>query len=192
MQNRKLLPFIMPLVLLALVAGVWAGWIRIGWAYPLTVVAGKHGALMVGSFLGTLISLERAVVIKNRWAMLTPFLSGVSFAFFLLNENIWAFYALTLGSLGQVIMMGYFLNRYKMFYMNVMLAGSICWFTGNLMWLVWDFYTHAVLALKAIPAKIIDSRPSYFYVGHHYPFSRQWPLYGRGRAYSDGSLAVAL
>lgn len=140
MQNRKLLPFIMPFILLALVAGLWAGWIRIGWVYPLTVVAGKHGALMVGSFLGTLISLERAVVIKNRWAMLTPFLSGLSFAFFLLNENIWAFYALTLGSLGQVIMMGYILNRYKMFYMNVMLAGSICWFTGNLMWLVWHSY----------------------------------------------------
>lgn len=78
MQNRKLLPVILPLVFLSLLAAVWAGWIRIGWAYPLTVVAGKHGALMVGSFLGTFISLERAVVIKNRWAMLTPFLSGVS------------------------------------------------------------------------------------------------------------------
>lgn len=144
MGNRKLLPFIMPLIFASLLAAIWAGWIRIGWAYPLTAVAGRHGALMVGSFLGTLISLERAVVIKNRWAMLVPFLSGISFVFFAFKLDVWAFYALTLGSLGQAIMMAYFLNRYKQFYMGVMMVGSIAWFTGNLMWIVWKSYPLAV------------------------------------------------
>ena len=140
MQNRKLLPLILPLVFISLLAGVWAGWLRIGWEYPLTVVAGKHGALMVGSFLGTLISLERAVVIKNSWVMLVPFLSGLSFLFFALDMDTWAFSMLALGSLGQVIMMSYFLDRYKELYLGVMLAGSICWLVGNLMWLVWGLY----------------------------------------------------
>lgn len=140
MQNRKLLPFILPLVFISLLTGIWAGWIRIGWQYPLSEVAGKHGALMVGSFLGTLISLERAVVIKNRWVMLVPFFSGISFVFFALSLDTWAFYVLTLGSLGQAIMMGYFLERYKELYLGVMLAGSLCWLVGNLMWLAWGLY----------------------------------------------------
>lgn len=144
MGNRKFLPFILPLILASLLAAIWAGWIRIGWAYPLTAVAGKHGALMVGSFLGTLISLERAVVIKNRWVMLVPLLSGVSFICFAFRLDVWAFYALALGSLGQAIMMGYFLNRYEQFHMGVMLAGAICWLTGNLMWIVWKSYPLAV------------------------------------------------
>lgn len=140
MQNRRLLPLILPLVFMSLLAGVWAGWIRVGWEYPLTIVAGKHGALMVGSFLGTLISLERAVVIKNRWIMLVPFLSGISLVFFILGMDVWAFSALALGSLGQSMMMYYFLVRYKEMYLGVMLAGSVCWLIGNMMWLVWGLY----------------------------------------------------
>lgn len=111
-----------------------------GWEYPLTVVAGKHGALMVGSFLGTLISLERAVVIKYRWVMLVPFFSGISLVFFMLGMDVLAFSALALGSLGQSVMMYYFLTRYKEMYLGVMLAGSVCWLVGNLMWLVWGMY----------------------------------------------------
>lgn len=139
MQNRKLLPYILPLILFSLLAGIWSGWIRIGWEYPLTATAGKHGALMVGSFLGTLISLERAVVIKNRWAMLVPFLSGISIVFFLLNLEVLAFSSLALGSLGQTIMMIYF-QHHKDFYLKIMFVGSLCWLVGNLMWLTWRIY----------------------------------------------------
>ena len=140
MGNRRLLPVILPLVFISLLAGIWAGWIRIGWEYPLTVVAGRHGALMVGSFLGTLISLERAVVVKSKWVMLAPFLSGLSFVFFVIGADQLAFWMLTLGSFGQVLMMYSFLNRYKELYLGIMLAGSLCWFVGNVMWLVWTSY----------------------------------------------------
>lgn len=140
MGNRRLLPVILPLVFISLLAGIWAGWIRIGWEYPLTVVAGRHGALMVGSFLGTLISLERAVVVKSKWIMLAPFFSGLSFIFFALGEDQLAFWMLVFGSFGQVLMMYYFLNRYREMYLAVMLAGSLCWFVGNVMWLVWTSY----------------------------------------------------
>ncbi|ELR72008.1 hypothetical protein C900_02003 [Fulvivirga imtechensis AK7] len=144
MQNRKLLPFILPIVMLSLLAGIWAGWIRIGWDFPLSATAGKHGALMVGSFLGTLISLERAVVLKKHWSMLVPALSGISLLFFLFNVDVWAFAFLTAGSLGQAIMMAYFLDKHKELHMSVMLSGSICWLTGNLMWLAYQSYPLAV------------------------------------------------
>src|SRR5690606_14213859 len=127
MENRRLLPVILPLVFFSLLTGIWAGWIRIGWTYPLTVVAGQHGALMVGSFLGTLISLERAVVLKSKWIMLVPFFSGASLIFFVFGFDKLAFCFLTLGSFGQVMMMYYFLSKYKELYLGVMLAGSISW-----------------------------------------------------------------
>lgn len=143
-QKRTWLPLILPLVFISLIAGIWAGWIRMGWQFPITEVAGKHGALMVGSFLGTLISLERAVVIKNRIAMLVPLVSGVSLILFAFDLDTWAFIALTIGSLGQVIIMAYFLERYKELYMSIILAGSICWLVGNLMLLVYNIYPLAV------------------------------------------------
>lgn len=136
----------MPLVLISLLLGIYAGWIRVGWAFPFPVslIAGKHGAIMVGSFLGTLISLERAVVLKKPWVMVVPLLSGISLIFFLLNMDTWAFAALTAGSLGQSIIMGYFLEKYKQKYMIVLFAGSLCWLVGNLMLLTYNLYPLAV------------------------------------------------
>ena len=145
MQERRLLPLILPLIFFSLLAGIWAGWIRIGWEYPLTLTAGRHGAIMVGSFLGTLINLERAVVIKNKWAILVPILSGSSIIFFMLEMDYLAFSALTLSSLGQVIMMGYFLSKHNLLYLKVMLTGSICWFIGNLIWLRTGLYPLAAV-----------------------------------------------
>jgi hypothetical protein len=72
--------------------------------------------------------------------MLVPFLSGISLVFFMLGMDVWAFSALALGSLGQSMMMYYFLVRYKEMYLGVMLAGSVCWLIGNMMWLVWGLY----------------------------------------------------
>jgi hypothetical protein len=48
---------------LALLAGLWAGLLRLGWLLPSLSLRlpAQHGPLMVSGFLGTLISLERAV-----------------------------------------------------------------------------------------------------------------------------------
>src|SRR5690606_9686134 len=120
MHNRKFLPFVFPLLLISILLGIWAGWIRLGWYFPLTVVAGKHGALMVGSFLGSMISLERTVILKNRWAMLVPICSAGSIVFFLTGQDSVAFALLSLGSLGQCIIMGHFLEKHKQFFLAIM------------------------------------------------------------------------
>lgn len=60
----------------ALVLGMWAGLARMGVVGP-TALAPSHGALMVMGFLGTLISLERAVALGARWAYLVPAVFGL-------------------------------------------------------------------------------------------------------------------
>ena len=62
--GRRLLPLV-ALAALALLAALWAALARIGVdmpALPVPVVA-EHGPLMVSGFLGTLVSLERAVAL---------------------------------------------------------------------------------------------------------------------------------
>jgi hypothetical protein len=60
----------MILTALALLAGLWAGLLRLGWQLPplLLQLPAQHGPLMVSGFLGTLISLERAVATLGRLA----------------------------------------------------------------------------------------------------------------------------
>jgi hypothetical protein len=56
--------------MLSLVGGVLAGLARLDWNMPAVAAnaAGWHGALMISAFLGTVISLERAVALGRGWA----------------------------------------------------------------------------------------------------------------------------
>lgn len=72
--------FILPLALLSMLIGVYAGWLRLGWDFVIfePAAAAQHGALMVGSFLGTLIAAERVSVLKNKgWWAIPRYLSVV-------------------------------------------------------------------------------------------------------------------
>lgn len=66
------------LVVIVLLGGLWAALIRIGWRLPnITPTAGHHGALMISGFLGTLVSLEYATVLKRTWAYARPLSDGL-------------------------------------------------------------------------------------------------------------------
>ena len=58
----------------SLFCGVWAGLLRFGWGLPAgrANLIGLHGPLMVFGFLGTVISLERAVALRRPWGYLAP------------------------------------------------------------------------------------------------------------------------
>lgn len=77
-QGRFRFPFLF-LALLGLIAAMWAGWIRLGWDWPpiQPSLPASHGPLMVVGFLGTLIALERAVALRQRWMYFGPLLSGI-------------------------------------------------------------------------------------------------------------------
>ena len=69
-----------PLLVLAaaaLVAGIGAGLARLGAAAAFAPAASHHAALMIGGFLGAVISLERAVALNVRWAYAAPLLAGL-------------------------------------------------------------------------------------------------------------------
>lgn len=134
---------VIPFVLIGLVTGILAGLYRIGWIDLSASYAGQHGGLMVGSFLGTLICLERAVVIKKKLIFLIPLVAGLSGLLFLLNMNMPAKAALVLAGIGLTSMFIYFYRKTKETYHLVMLAGALCWLTGNVLLLVKQLYPAA-------------------------------------------------
>jgi len=78
LPNRFPLPFLI-LAILALLAALWAGLMRLGWLLPALTpaLALAHGPLMISGFLGTLIPLERAVAMKQKWMYAPPLLAGL-------------------------------------------------------------------------------------------------------------------
>ena len=129
---RNNLVYILPLILFSLVAAIWAGWLRLGFQIPLTKAAAQHGALMVNSFLASLIFLDRAVTFKQKWVLVLPFLNAISGIFFVAGFPQFSSYLLNIGGFGFAVMCFYFLIRYKEFYYFIFLIGAICLFAGNI------------------------------------------------------------
>jgi hypothetical protein len=69
---------LLALAVVALFAGLWGGLIRLGLSVPsaVTSAAELHGPLMALGFLGTLVSLERAVALERPWAYVAPLAAG--------------------------------------------------------------------------------------------------------------------
>lgn len=148
-MNRPILRTPAPLLaagLLALLAGLWAGLIRIGWAWPPLQprLPSTHGALMISGFLGTLISLERAVALsastsggpRRLWAYLAPLMSalgGLALVFGL--PDAVGRLLITAGSTALVIVFVRIIRLQPAWYTVMMGAGALAWWAGNLLWL---------------------------------------------------------
>jgi hypothetical protein len=137
-SNRRPLPLLV-LAGLALFCGVWAGLVRIGWQWP-SISPASHGSLMISGFLGTLISLERAVALRQGWTYTAPLLSGLGSLLILPSAPDWLVHlAFVLASLS---LFGVFAVAYWQHYQRhiepsalTMLVGSASWLIGNLLWL---------------------------------------------------------
>lgn len=102
-MNLKVRLPLMALAGAALLAALWAGLARLGWRLP-SLQPAAHGPLMISGFLGTLISLERAVALQRRWPYLAPLLSGLGGLALLLSLPAEIALSLSvLGSLGLVV-----------------------------------------------------------------------------------------
>ncbi len=143
-RRRRLAP--MPLMLMAmaaLIVALWAGLLRLGWKLPLLdpQTLSNHGPLMVNGFLGTVISMERAVALgrnlggRHRY-MLVPLLAALGGLAMLLRLEPVIYQALSVGSaLGLVLI---FVVIYRMqpgADHAVMLLAAVMWLVGNLFWL---------------------------------------------------------
>ena len=128
----------MALAILALLAAMWAGLLRLGWSLPVLqpTLPIAHGPLMISGFLGTLISLERAVVLERRWAYLAPLLTGMGALMLVLGvTGSLGPLLITLGSLVGVAIFVVIITRQPIHFTVVMGLGSVSWLVGNLLWL---------------------------------------------------------
>ena len=126
------------IVILTLLAALWAGLLRMGWAWPSLrpFLPAIHGPLMVSGFLGTLIGLERAVAINKPWSYLGPVVTGVGTLLILILGPISVGIGLiVLGSLGLTAVFLYIVHHHFALHTVTMLVGAICWLVGNSLWL---------------------------------------------------------
>lgn len=123
---KNLTYILFPLALLAMLTGMYIGFIRIGWVFPVSasLPVPHHGILMAGSFLGTLISVERVYVLKSRWVWLIPTLMISSLVFMLLQQNQVAFWVLLVGSIGYLIICAQNYRTYKLKGDALLLTGA--------------------------------------------------------------------
>jgi hypothetical protein len=137
MPTRKLPPFLpfVALALLALLFGLWAGLLRLGWALPaFPSLALAHGPLMVSGFLGVLIPLERAVAIRQKWMFAAPFFAALGWLTLLFQPFVGAFF-FAISSLLAIGILGVMVRREPQFHTLTMAFGMLAWGIGNLLWL---------------------------------------------------------
>lgn len=136
-QYASRLPFMM-LAMAALLAGLWAGLIRLGWAWPVLqpTLPIAHGPLMVSGFLGTVIGLERAVALKRGWTYVGPLLTGLGGLALLVGlPGPLGPLLITLGSLSLVAVFWPILRLHTALFTVTMALGALLWLAGNLLWL---------------------------------------------------------
>lgn len=166
LPNRFPIPFLF-LSILALLAALWAGLLRLGWRLPALTpsLALAHGPLMISGFLGTLISLERAVAMKQKWMYAPSLLAGLGWLVTLLIRTLsLGPFLLALASLGGVAILVEMTRREFALHTFTMLLGMLSWFVGNLLWLFgWQtfqvvFFWQAFLVLTIAGERLELSR----------------------------------
>lgn len=128
---------LLALGMLALLTGLWAGLARLGWEVPLPRpgFSSLHGPLMVSGFLGTLISLERAVALGKPWAYAAPLLTGLGSAGLIVGMPLRpAQWLIVAGSAGLVAIFAAIIRRHPALYTFTMGGGAVVWAAGNLLW----------------------------------------------------------
>lgn len=124
--------------MLSLVGGVLAGLARLDWTMPpvATGAAGWHGALMISAFLGTVISLERAVALGRGWAYLAPAAAGSGGVALLAGAPLLLTQLLAIAAAATLVAASAQVLRRLVAPFTVILAiGALCWLIGNLAWL---------------------------------------------------------
>jgi hypothetical protein len=127
----------MLIVVLALLAAMWAGLLRMGWVWPplRPSLAAMHGPLMVSGFVGTLIGLERAVALRRDWCYLSPLLTGLGGILLIAGFIQPAMLLITFGSAILVAVSVAIVRHEKALHTVTMGTGAIAWLAGNMIWL---------------------------------------------------------
>ncbi len=128
---------VMALGVVALFAGLWGGLIRLGLT-PDTAVASAaqlHGPLMALGFLGTLVSLERAVALGRWWGYAAPIGAGAGALAALAGAP--GSLGPALVTLGGLVFLGSHLTLHRLapsVHNAVMALGALAWCAAAAMW----------------------------------------------------------
>ncbi len=122
----------------ALLAGLWTGLARLGLTLPggMPALAEFHGALMISGFLGTLISLERAVAIGRWWAYAAPVLSAIGAVALVGGAAAFASGASLLAGVALVVSSSTVVARQPALFTIVLAVAAACWVGGTLVWMM--------------------------------------------------------
>ena len=128
---------LMALAVVALFAGLWGGLIRLGLSLPHTVTSAAelHGPLMALGFLGTLVSLERAVALDRPWAYIAPLAAGAG-ALAALADAPASLGPALLALAGVVLIAAHIvLHRLQPSAHNTIMGiGALAWLTAAVLW----------------------------------------------------------
>lgn len=130
LQTRRV-----PLLLLgagALIAGLWTGLSRLG-AVSAPIDAMAHGPLMVSGFLGTVISLERAVAARAAWAFSAPLLCGAGAVALLFGQPLVGAVLLSSGSAVVVLVLTRVWLSSPLLHHGVLVLAAASWLLGNVL-----------------------------------------------------------
>ena len=118
---------------LSLLLGGWAGLAMMGWL-PAPSFGASHGAFMALGFLGTLISLERAVGLRRRAAYAAPALFGLGVIVLTLAPGA-APYPFLAAALVLCALHALMLRMQPQLHAGVMALGALALVAGCLLWI---------------------------------------------------------
>jgi hypothetical protein len=91
----------------------------------------SHAALMIGSFMGTVIGVERAVAVKLQSAWLAPLASGLGGAALLAGQQAPGAWLLVAASAVFIAVNSMVVRRQGAAHTWLLLAGALAWLAGN-------------------------------------------------------------
>jgi len=122
----------------SLLAGLWGGLLLLGLSLPTlrASTAADHGPLMALGFLGTVISLERAVALRRAWAFAAPAAAGAGGLALLVGlPAVVGWLLLCLASVLLVIVYVVVDRIQPALHLRVQALGAVCWYGATVLWL---------------------------------------------------------
>lgn len=124
-------------VLLSLIAGLTGGLVRAGVPLAagngLTAAVSGHAFLMICTFMGTVIGIERAVAVKRPWSFAAPIASALGGIAWLVGATALAVWLVAAASLAFVAVNIVIVRRQPAAHTGLLLVAALAWAGGNLL-----------------------------------------------------------
>jgi hypothetical protein len=130
-------------VLLSLSCGIAGGLLRAGVVLPVPAASGwigpavaAHAFLMICTFMGTVIGIERAVAVKHRLAFTAPLASGLAGLVMLAGSPVAAAWLAVAAGAAFIAVNVIVVRRQRAPHTVLLLVGAFAWCIGNLLFAI--------------------------------------------------------